>query len=137
MRMADQLWNRASSTRPAIAGAPAAPAPETANKFTIASLVKIPAPTGLKAEEILSGQRVRFSWNPVPGCAGYNFYSIRVWDTTGQWTKETKQPLPEPHGVWRNTTGRDDYKFVATAVIDPDHESAFSEPVEVDMRQVP
>jgi ParB family chromosome partitioning protein len=140
-RLAERFWNRTSNNslvRSAAASNPVTAAiGDAPPKLTASTLSRIAAPTGLKAEEILSGQRVRFSWNAVPGCAGYNFYSIRAWDSTGQWTKETKQPLLEPHGVWRNTTGRDDYKFVATAVIDPDHESAFSEPVEVDMRQVP
>jgi ParB family chromosome partitioning protein len=124
----------------AFAMPPAAPVPsvapplsggDTPQKFTEAMLTIIQPPANLKPE-LLSGKRIHFRWDPVPGAVGYNFYSAHVWANT--YNLENKKPLSKPEGLWHSDTGPDDFKFVATALDGQEHESAYSEPVEVDLR---
>ena len=100
-------------------------------KFTEAMLTSVPAPTGLKPE-LLAGKHVHFMWNPVPGCIGYNFYSAESWETN--YHQENKKPITMTEAWWHSDTGPADYKFVITALDGHDHESAYSEPIDVDLR---
>jgi hypothetical protein len=91
----------------------------------------LPAPTGFKSE-LLNGKNIHFTWNPVAGCAGYNFYSTHTRDMN--YHKENPKPLPQAEAYWRPGEGLDDYKFLITAVDAHDREGAFSQPLDVDLR---
>ncbi len=117
-------------TVPTLATAMAA-VTEAPKTFTAAMLTQVASPAGLKAE-LLSGKKVHFTWQGVPGAAGYNFYSARSWEK--EYRLENKKLLTDTQALWRSDLGTDDYKFTVTALDAKDHESLYAEPVDVDLR---
>lgn len=118
-------------TSTGLAETPARPAVgEPVTKFTASLLTRVAAPTGLKAE-LMSGHKVHFTWQPVPGCKGYNFYS--AYENLG-FSLETNKPLPTAEALWRPSSGPAVYRIAVTAVDGEDHESSYSDPLAVDMR---
>jgi ParB family transcriptional regulator, chromosome partitioning protein len=101
-------------------------------KFTAAMLSPSPAPTGLKPE-LLSAHKIHFTWNAVPGCTGYNFYSARSWEINLH--QENTKPITKTEAYWKpDFNGPDDFKFAITAIDDHDHESVHSDLIDVDLR---
>jgi hypothetical protein len=103
-------------------------------KVSLSDLSSVPVPTNLKGE-LRSGQKVLFTWDPVPHCF-YNFYSRASWSTS--FTKENSQPLQHPTALWASDSGTPDvYHFVVTAVNGQDQESVYSPEYVVDTRPKP
>jgi len=122
----NQAINR--NTLPSVSAVAAA---VEAPKLTPAMLTSIAAPTGLKGE-LVSGQKIHLTWNPVPGVFGYNVYSAYE---NLDYSKENNQPTKETEGIWSPTGGQHArYRVVVTAVDAQDHESVYSEPLNLDMR---
>jgi len=101
-------------------------------KFTMAMLTTVPAPKGLKVE-MLKGKMLHFTWLPVPGAVGYNFYSAHSWDTTGL-KQENKRVITTTEGSWSLDEAPDEFKFAITALDAQDHESVYSDVIDVDFR---
>jgi len=99
-------------------------------KLTPAMLTTVPTPTGLKAE-LMSGHAVQVTWNPVPGAVGYNAY---VAYESLDFKIDNPHLLKSNGALWTPDTGRAVYRYCVTAVDAQGHESAYSDPLTLDMR---
>lgn len=88
VRMGESANGRKGDDVAEVAGSPVRPSADS-TMLTPAMLSKVAAPKNLKAE-LTSGQIWHFTWDAVPGVAGYNFYSAETFRQSLRLENKTK-----------------------------------------------